>query len=442
MAARFPVDPFSPDRLPDPSPAESGVDPVFPAIYRAAVSGADAYRATRIALRRDGPILRLGNRFVPIERYREIAFLALGRAAVSQALAASTALGEALTQGFVVGPDPLPPEVPFRSRTVPPRATAPANDGLAAEAMELAQGLGTGDLLLVLLSAGSAGYLSEAPPGFSAADWSAFQRDLSRAGASSREVALLSRVLGRGAVGGRLSEATRADVAALVVDRGDGADLVGGGPTRAVTAAERTEVRSVLARVGLAGRAAVDPSAPSPDRPLAAGPVPYARPVTLASPADGLRDAGDAAQAKRWKPMLAELHLPGGPDDAADRLVARTEALVRTSPATGVPGSGRPPRGLLAFAATTLDVADGEDEHPAMSRFMKRMQDRLPWREASVGLFQTAGAAPGGPAPGLLATVAPGGGPGRTDAVRSLRMRSGITDVGLLAVVAVPNPRE
>src|SRR5690348_8490642 len=118
MAARFPGEPFSPDRLPDPHDPPPGVDPIVGAVVRSALTGADAYRATRAAVRREGTILRVGNRFVPLERYDEIAFVALGNAAVSQALAVSATLGERLTQGLVAGPDPVPAEVPFPSRQV------------------------------------------------------------------------------------------------------------------------------------------------------------------------------------------------------------------------------------------------------------------------------------------------------------------------------------
>ncbi len=443
MASRFPAEPFSPDRLPEPSEPTPGVDPVFPVIYRAAVSGADAYRATRTALRREGRILRVGNRFVPLERYREIAFVALGSAALSQALAVTAALGEHLTQGLVAGPDPLPPSVPFRSRTVPTDLPGRADPAVGEEAIELARGLGERDLLLLLLSAGSLGFLAAPPPGLGRDDWGRLLQDLARSGASSREVAQAARVLGLGGVGGRLLATTRADTAALVVDRGDGADLVGGGPTRPLRPAERVEVRSLLDRSGLTDRLpapAREALHPGADSPLAGAGPPGVRPVALVTPADALREIGEAVQAKRWRPSLAELAVLGGPEAAADRLLERTEELLRASPPPDVPVAGRTPRGLVALAGTTLAVPEGVDERPAMARFVARAADRLPWRSASVGILRTAGARPGEGAGGRVVAARAAGGALPAAGGTVLPMRSGITDVGLVAVVVVPLP--
>ena len=440
MGARFPVEPFDPDRLPDANAPSSGVDPVLPAIVRAAVTGADAYRLTRAALRREGPILRLGNRFVPVERYREIAFIALGSAAVSQALAATTGLGSALTQGFVVGPDPLPREVPFRSRTLPtgPSPAAP----VAREVLELAQGLSHRDLLVLLLSSGSLGYLLELPPNVAPEAWSAFIESFRAAGGTSREFAQVARVVGVGAVGGRVRRSTSADLACLVIDRGDGAEFAGGGPTREIDPAERGEARAVLERRGLWARLPrplADAVEHPPASPLLSDDRPPTRPVAVASPADALRECGDAAQAKRWRPVLAELHLAGTPDGAAERLIARTEAILRASPLDVVPDGTRAPKGLATFAATTLEVPDGADERAAIARFLRHASDLLPWRESMVGLFRTSGAAPAAEAPGGWVPARGVPGPSAHPEVRPLRMRPGITDVGLIATVLVPS---
>ncbi len=444
MAARFPAEPFSPERLPDAAEPTPGVDPVFPVVYRAAVSGAEAYRATRTALRREGRILRVGNRFVPIDRYREIGFAALGSAALSLALAVTAALGEHVTQGLGAGPDPLPREVPFRSRTVKTDLPGRVDPAAGEEVLELARGLGEKDLFLLLLSAGSLGFLAAPPAGSSAADWERLLADTGRAGASSREVAKVARVLGLGGVGGRVAASTRADTVALVVDRGDGADLVGGGPTLPVRPSERVEVRAILARTGLTSRlptpsqAALSPGAEGP--PAGVATLPSSRPVALVTPADALREVGEAVQPKRWRPSLAELSLPGGPEAAADRLIERTDELLRASPLTATAPSGRASRGLVALAGTTLGVPEGVDERPAMARFIDRAAGRLPWRSASVGLLRTAGGRPGEGSPGLVRSARASGASAEGPAARTLAMRSGITDVGLVAVVVVPLP--
>ena len=441
MAARFPAEPFAPDRLPEGPPAPTGVDPVLPAIFRAAVNGADAYRTTRAGLRRTGPILRLGNRFVPVARYHEIAFVALGSAAVSQALAASTALGETLTQGFVVGPDPLPREVPFRHRVVPLRPAPSPSDGVPAEVLELAGGLGPKDLFIVLLSNGSTGYLAEAPSGLSAEEWQTLLVDVAHLGGSSRDAALVARALGRGAAGGGIARSTRADLATLVVDRGDGADLVGGGPTRVVGPEERVTARAILERTGLLGRlpsSIAATLAPDSSRPTGADGDVGTRPVAIVQPADALRDAGEEAEAKRWHPTLLELQLGGGPDAAARDIVERADAYLRRHTRPEDRGGARSPKGVIGFAATTLAVPEGADEGPAMERFLQEVAGALPWRFASVAALRTRGAPATGPAPGGVVVASRSG--RRTDGVvvRPLRMRPGITDVGLLLAVVVP----
>ena len=114
MIGQFPWDPFPPGE-PDPK----GPDPIPAVAYRGAVTAADAYHALRLALRRESGTLRVGNRFFPDGRFRELAFLAVGNAANSMALAALHAVGQRLTQGFLAGPEPVAAEIPFRGVIVP-----------------------------------------------------------------------------------------------------------------------------------------------------------------------------------------------------------------------------------------------------------------------------------------------------------------------------------
>ncbi|HEV2231283.1 MAG TPA: DUF4147 domain-containing protein [Thermoplasmata archaeon] len=440
MTAWVPFEPFSPDRLPDPSISDTEPDPLFTTIYRASVGGGDAYRATRLAVRRDGPILRVGNRFVRVDRYREIAFAAIGAAAPSQALAVTAALGPAVTQGFMAGPDPLPREVPFRG-TVAPMGWPGSTETVAEELLELAAGLSERDLFLLLLSPGSLGYLATAPPGVQRADWTSLLQRVSRTGASSREVALVARCLGSGAAGGRLVRSTRADLVPLVVDRGDGADLVGGGPTLAVTEAERTEVQAILGRAGVEptdGRF-VRPGNQSAGVGTLVGSRSSVRPVAIVTPADALRDAADAVSDKRWRPTLAALAIEGGVELAADRFVERAETAAQTAINEGLPSSGgRASHGVVAFAGTTLGLPEGVDDDDSVLRFLRQAGSRIHRRDATVALLRTAGASDGHSAPGGVIGAAARPGTGPPGAVRPLRMRPGITDVGYIAVMAVP----
>jgi len=431
----FPWDPFPPGE-PDPK----GPDPVHSLAYRSAVSAADAYHAVRQALRRDAGTLRVGNRFVPDGRYREVAFLAFGNAANSMALGALHALGNRLTQGFLAGPEPVSDEVPFRGVTIAPGWPGdPAAESVVAAATELGGELAESDLLVILLSPGALRALAAPPPGASPGEFADLLAQAHARGATGREVGLLARVLGTGGVGGRLAAAVpRADVVTLVVERGDGATVLGGGPTVPVTEAERTEARAVLARTGLAR-----PVPPVEDAtPLASGATDrpsHVRPVVVTGPADALRAASDSVFDKGWTVRLAFLELRDDPDTAADRFLDQSETLYAGEALTRESRT----KGVATFAMTTLGLPEGVTEGPALGRFLTRARDRLRRREMSVGLFRTAGDPAPRPEfpPGAVvgAPTEPDEGAPR-DRARAVRMRPGITDVGCLAVALFPRP--
>lgn len=426
--ATNPLEPFDPATL--PGPEES--DPLHRAAFRAALAGADAYRLTRAAVRRDGDVLRVGNRFVPISRYREIAFLALGRASISQSLAVTEALGSRLTQGFSVGPDELPSEVPFRSRLVPSSGPGgPAAPEIAASALELAQELSDKDLLILLLSPGAFGYLA-LPPEDGAPAWADALRAFGRAGATPTEVAQIARLTARGPVAGRFADGVRADVVTLVVDRGEGATLLGGGPTVAVTEPERVAGRAILERIGLWGGLSEGMRAgfrPDPTRP-AGRPSNVDRPVIVAEPADALRDASEVVGEKRWLPRLAELSNPLPPGEAADRFLAKVEEAIL------IDGDSSS-RGWVVFSPLSLGLLEGVDERAAIGEFLTRVSRRGKRREMTVGVARTAGAAKADRVPaGGVVGAAPEA--GAIPKARALLLQPGITDVGTLATAVVP----
>jgi len=432
VIGQFPWDPFPPGE-PDPK----GPDPVHGIAYRAAVTAADAYRSVRLALRREGGTLRLGNRFVSDGRYREVAFLAFGGAANSMGLAVLHAIGERLTQGFLAGPDDVPPELPFRGvRIAPGLAVDAGSEEAVRAAAEISEGLTEQDLLLVLISPGAIRALLRPPPGASTGELSDLLERTLAAGATGREVDLVARVVGDGMVGGRLADAVpRADVATFLVERGDGPTVLGGGPMRPVGPAERTEARATLERLGVfaglpgALRDRLVPGADTASRPLGRA---LPRPVVVASPSDALRAAADAVFDKGWTSRLAFLEIRDAPEAGADRFLDRSEELLLAERLTADSRT----KGVGTFAMTTLGLPEGLDEGPALGRFLARARDRIRRREMSVGLFRTvgpvgsaeypAGAVVGAPTDPTVSV--------RPDRARALRMRRGITDVGLLAV--------
>jgi glycerate-2-kinase len=430
----FPWEPFPPGE-PDPK----GPDPVHAIAYRAAVTAADAYHAVRLALRRDSGTLRVGNRFVADGRYREVAFLALGNAANSMALAALHAVGNRLTQGFLAGAEPVPPEIPFHGVVVPPGwPGAPEAAAVVDAAHEIARDLTEQDLLLVLLSPGALRALAVPPNGVAPEQFAELLATAFARGATGREIGLLARVLGTGGVGGRLARfAPRADVATLVVERGDGSTVLGGGPMREVAPNERVEARGVADRCGITGT--LRPSAWSAsEEALPSGRGALARPVVVASPSDALRAAADAVFDKGWSSRLAALEVREPAEPAAAAILGRGEEVLVAERMTAESRT----KGVAAFAMTTLGLPEGVDEGPALGRFLTTARAALRRRESSVGLFRTAGDVGSREfPPGAVV-----GAPTDTEAVvppdraRAVRMGRGITDVGCLSVVLYPRP--
>ncbi len=261
-------------------------------------------------------------------------------------------------------------------------------------------------------------------------------------GASGPEVMLLARVLGTGGVGGRLlPPTTAADVGVMLVDRGDGPTLLGGGPFVPVAPAERTEARAVIDRLGLGPQ--LPATAAGSLRPDATNhgslPATLRRPVLVASPADGLRGATDAAFDRGWTARLGSLAMREPPEAAADMLLERSETFVREARS----GSSGGTKGYTTFAMATLDLPEGVDDTAFCWAFLQRARSRRTRREMSVGLFRTSGSVriPADP----KAPVEPGGWvvgassdleatPVPSETPRPLAMRPGFTDVGLLAM--------
>lgn len=437
MIGQFPWDPF-----PHGIPLPKGPDPLPALAYEAAVKAADAYHGVRDALQIEGDTMRVGNRFVPLGYYQDIAFIACGSAAGSMAIAALDSLHDRLTMGFTVGPTPIPPEVPFLHISLPLGGPGmPRAEEAARGALEVAESLGEHRLLLLLLSPGTIAALALPPPGMSAEEFGRFLTNAHGRGASGREVGLLARVLARGPVGGRLGAAVqKADIATFIVDHGDGATLLGGGPVHPIAPREREEARSVLQRLDLQSAlpsAVIAELAPG-GGPARSGEPPRHRPVRVAGPNDALRAAGDVIFDKKWRSRLAMLQIEGPPELAADRFLERFEAIVAREADLELDHS----QGIGAFAMTTLGLPEGADEGPALARFLHRAQERMRRPEMSIALLRTAGTIGNEEYP-------PGAVVGRpTDPqakvpvgrARAIPMQSGVTDVGCLAIALLGKP--
>lgn len=211
------------------------------ALYRAAVSAVEPGRLVAEALSRRGNAVVIrsvsdpGRRefvFVP----RRVVLLSVGKAGVPMAAAAHRALGMRVDDSVVIAPDGAPrEELPPGCRFLPSAHPVPDGRSLAAghEALALATGLGSEDLLLVLLSGGGSSLMALPAEPVSLEDKARTVSLLSAAGAPIADVNVVRGALSR-VKGGRLAAAARAaDVVTLVLsDLGDaGWHLVASGPT-------------------------------------------------------------------------------------------------------------------------------------------------------------------------------------------------------------------
>ncbi len=297
--------------MPDAPPFEPRSP--FETAFRTAIEGADAYRAVRAGLRLHDDILRIGNRFVSVDRFREIAFVALGNAAGSMALAAQEMLGERLTQGLTAGAVAPPDSLQFHYLAVPDPwpGSSPSFSALAST-LELARDLQAEDLLLLLLSPGALSVTAGPPTGWEGSAWRQLLQNVT-ARAGPLDAVRVARVLGTGAVGGRLGALVREPtVVTLVLDRGEGAEWVGGGPTVSLRLQEASAVRTLMS-----GTSAVDLPRDSP--PLLGRNV--HRPVVVTGPIDAVEAAGESARRSGVDQPddLAPSSRPSGPGRVAVR---------------------------------------------------------------------------------------------------------------------------
>jgi glycerate-2-kinase len=390
--------------------------------YQGAVTGADAYRAIRGAVRLHGEVLRIGNRFVKVEPFREIAFLAVGRASVSCGFALVDALGDRLTQGYLAGPDEVPERIPFLHRRTASEAVGTADAGPVVEsALEMAGGLTDRDLLIVALSPGALGLLATPPPGLGVDAYRALLVRLRSSGATGPELERFVRTTASGLAGGRLIPAVHgARLVPLVIERGGVPEAIGGGPSWPVTPEEAGATKALLTARGVP-----DLGGPEIRRALEEAPIPGAavRPVVVAGPADALQGAGDALSEQLWWSRLATLALPGEVGAAAALFSERVEEILKEIPTTR-----ERRKGVAIFAGAPLDCLDGEGEGVALGQLLPALQTAARRRDLGFAVFRSAGARPGdvGTPAGALAAL--GGAIVPLEAYRA--GKPGVTDVG------------
>ena len=408
-------------------------------VLTSAIRGADAYAAVRRAVKLEEGVLHIGNRFVKRSKIREVAFLAVGNCAGAMARGFHDALGEVVTQGLVGGPEAPPDPWPFLFRKVVD-PTLPSAEGvaLAAEAIEMAEGLGENDLFLPLLSPGALGMLASPPEGWDLTSYQELMRKLLASPNAETDLPTVAAALSPVQGGGLARAAAKVPTEALLVDRGAGARVLGGAPTLPSGPDSRIRARTVLERARLFDRL------PSriretlvPDTSVPAGARQDLHNVIVASPEDALETAGAEAGLRKHRPRLVELHDASPPEAAAEAFLRALEK--HAAGRTFAPGEG-----IALFTGLSLATPEGGENQAALARFLAAAQSGLRRRGASLAVLSTGGS--------LRPEVTPSGGlvdaRGTYSAVDlkpraqgALDLAPGFTDVGTVAVLYVSGPR-
>ena len=208
------------------------------------------------------PLKTLAN-FLPaaseIARLRRTVVVGAGKAAASMALAverhwpADASLGGLVVTRYAHGAPCQRVRVIEAGHPVPDEA----GERAAAEILSLASSLGEDDLLLVLVSGGGSSLLSLPVEAVPIADLKAVTRGLLASGAPIQEMNVVRKHLSR-IQGGRLAQATRARVLALVVSdvAGDDLSAIASGPCAPDPSTYRDAI-DILARWGVEAPASV-----------------------------------------------------------------------------------------------------------------------------------------------------------------------------------------
>ncbi|MBL8113698.1 MAG: DUF4147 domain-containing protein [Acidobacteria bacterium] len=229
------------------------------ALYRAAVAAVDPALLVAEAVGKRGDAVFVRPPQTPSREFvfvpNRVALLALGKASVAMAHAASHMLAGRITEALVIAPeyssfDGLPPNYRTMAATHPVPSAKSAD--AAAAALSLVARLEAQDLLLVLLSGGGSALMCAPAEGIALEEKARTISLLSAAGAPIRDINLVRGALSR-VKGGRLALAAGgADVVTLVLsDLGDdGWHLVASGPSVGLPPSRR-EAYDILSRYRL-----------------------------------------------------------------------------------------------------------------------------------------------------------------------------------------------
>ena len=286
--------------------------------------------------------------------------IAAGKAAPAMAAAAEDVLGARLTEGLAVSNAPGPPLKRTRLLLAGHPLPDARGETAAAEVEALAEGLGLGDTLVVLLSGGASALLPAPVRSLTLADKAAVTAQLLRAGADITELNTVRKHLSRLKGGGLARKASPARVVALVLSDvvGDDLSTIASGPTvpDPTTYADALRVladRGVLDRVPRAAREHLEAGArgqrmetPKPGDAL----LRRVRTRVIGSNRLSVGAAAREARRQGLRPVVLTTRLEGEAREVARMLVA----VLRECTESSRPAA--PPVCLLAGGETTVTV--------------------------------------------------------------------------------------
>jgi len=331
------------------------------AIFDAAVTAVDPAEAIRRHVVREGARLTIGRDVVDLNGVGQIVVVGLGKAGAPMAAAVEEILGDRISRGVVVTKyGHVQPTRTIRIHEAGHPVPDEAGIAGAQAVLDHVKGLGSRDLVLVLISGGGSALTPAPVDGITLAEKQALTKALLACGADIREMNTLRKHISR-IKGGQLARAAApARVFALILSDivGDPLDAIASGPTvpdprtyaDALAIVDKYNLRqgipaSVRAHLeaGAAGRI---PETPKPDDPLFA----QVKSVMVASNIQALEAAKAEAQRRGFQAMILSSFIEG-----ETREIARMHAaLALEARASGNPL--KPPMCLITGGETTVTL--------------------------------------------------------------------------------------
>lgn len=330
-------------------------------IFDAAVRAVDPAEAIRRHLVRQGDRLTIGGEAVDLQGVRRIVAVGLGKAGAPMAAAVEEILGDRIEQGVVVTKyGHLQPTRTIRIHEAGHPMPDDAGIAGAQAVLDQVHGLGSDDLVLVLISGGGSALTPAPVAGITLAEKQALTKALLACGADIREMNALRKHISR-IKGGQLARAAApARVFTLILSDivGDPLDAIASGPTvpdprtyaDALAILDKYRIRQGIPssirthlEAGAAGRI---PETPKPDDPL----FRRVRSVMVASNIQALEAAKAEAHRLGFQAMVLSSFIEG-----ETREIARMHAAL----ALEVRASGNPltpPVCLITGGETTVTL--------------------------------------------------------------------------------------